>query len=853
MAAAAPAADSGFTLRVNGRERVVVAAAKTPLLAVLRESLGLVGTRFGCGTNQCGACHVLLDGRSVAACDTPLWAAVGHEVTTVEGLPERLRQAFVAEQAGQCGYCSSGLLIAAAALLARTPQPSDSQVREALDGHLCRCGAHNRIVRAVQRAGGAAATHAPGTAPNRDLPEDIAFTAANRVGTEVTVEADRCGGTENSPAADGRMGTEVTFVPDGRVSTEVTFAADGRVRVRTGKVEIGQGLHTALAQIVADELGVGVELVDMLPVDTDHSPDQGVTSGSLSIQDAGAALRRACAELRRARAGLRPGAARPVAVAALVGQSLPRADLADKFAGRPRFIHDLVLPGLLHGRVLHPPQAEAQVLHSDEAALRGLPGVQLVHRDGRLFGVVADSAAAADAAFEQLTHAVHWQAATAPPDDAAAALRQAPATTRMVVERGAAVAPALRHRARYSKPWIAHASIATSCALARWSGGRLEVWSHSQGIFNLRRDLALAFGVDAGAVRVVHVEGAGCYGHNGADDVAFDAAWLARQVPGRPLRVLWSRADELSHAPFGPAMTVEIEAGLDGDGRIAQWQHAVWSPGHSRRPGRSSTPALLGSWQVADAAAVPASIDMPLASGGGAERNAIPGYDIAAVRVLCHSVQSTRRSSALRALGAFANVFAAESFVDELALASGQDRLAFRRRHLQHDARALAVLDATAARAGWATRQRSDGIGQGLAVARYKGTGAWCAVVAEVEAGATLRVRRLTIAVDVGLAVNPDGVIAQIEGGAIQATSWALLESAAPAHASWADYPILRFSQVPPVDVLVLPSTAPSLGAGEAAIGPTAAAIANALFDALGVRVRDLPLTPERIVSAMQD
>jgi CO/xanthine dehydrogenase Mo-binding subunit len=242
---------------------------------------------------------------------------------------------------------------------------------------------------------------------------------------------------------------------------------------------------------------------------------------------------------------------------------------------------------------------------------------------------------------------------------------------------------------------------------------------------------------------------------------------------------------------------------------------------------------------------------MPLARGGGAERNAVPGYAFPALDVRCHSVVTVRRSSALRSLGAFGNVFAAESFVDEIARATEGDPLEWRRRHLQHDPRGMAVLEAAAAHAGWSTRTRRDGRGQGIGYARYKGTGAWCAVVAEVHAAEVLRVVRLTIAVDVGLAINPDGVIQQIEGGAIQATSWTLKESAQQAHAGWSDYPILRFSEVPAVTVVLMPSEAPSLGAGEASIGPTAAAIANALFDALGLRVRDLPLTPQNIMAAM--
>ena len=636
----------------------------------------------------------------------------------------------------------------------------------------------------------------------------------------------------------------------------VQRTADGRVQVRTGKVEIGQGIHTALAQIVADELGVPLGVVDMLPVSTVHSPDEGVTSGSLSVQDAGRALRAACAELRAAgdEAGLAPPAA--------VGLSVGHRSLPAKFAGLPAFIHDLRPAGLLHGRVLHPPAIGAGLLGCDTAPARSRPGVLQVLVDGSLLGVLAATSAQADAGLAALSATAQWQTVDLPPESPQDLLAL-PATTRTIAQAiaqtiaptGAAPAVARTLQARYTKPWIAHASIAPSCALAVWHGDGLTVWSHSQGIFNLRRDLALAFGMAAAAVTVHHVEGAGCYGHNGADDVAFDAAWLARAVPGQTVRLLWSRADELSQAPFGPAMVVDLQAGLDAAGGIVHWQHAVRSPGHSRRPGRSATPALLGAWQVADAAAVPPSIDMPLATGGGAERNAVPGYDFASVRVLCHSVVTQRRSSALRGLGAYANVYAAESFIDEIAHATGTDPLALRRRHLQHDPRALAVLDAAAQRAGY--RQlaldagREEGAGMGLAVARYKGSGAWCAVVAEVLAGATLQVRRLTIAVDVGRVINPDGVRNQIEGGAIQSTSWTLKEAAQASHPSWDDYPILRFSEVPAVDVLLMPSDAPSLGAGEAAIGPTAAAIANALFDALGVRVRDLPLTPEHIIAAL--
>ena len=478
---------------------------------------------------------------------------------------------------------------------------------------------------------------------------------------------------------------------------------------------------------------------------------------------------------------------------------------------------------------------------ADLAAARALPGVLAAHRDGQLIGVLAETSAAADAALARLKEGVQSRADPAAP--------VAEAVMRLVGEKlGGGAAPARTLRATFTKPWIAHGSIGGACALAQWSDdGRLTVWSHTQGLFHLRRDLALAFGIDVAAVTVRHVPGAGCYGHNGADDVAFDAAWLARQCPGRPLRVAWSRADEAAWAPQGPAMRIALEADLDAQGQVLAWRHELWSPGHSARPGRSATPALLGSWQTAAPFERPAAIDMPLAVGGGAERNAVPGYDFPAWRALAHRLpDGPQRSSALRSLGAFANVFALESLVDEIASACAQDPLAWRLAHLPHDPRARAVLQQAATLAGWRQAPRREGFGQGLGYARYKNSGAWCAMVAEIEAAAQLRVHRLCIAVDVGQAVNPDGVRQQIEGGAVQATSWTLKEDACEPGVQ-----MLRFSEVPRIEVQVLASTQPSLGAGEASLGPTAAAIANALFDALGVRVRDLPLNARNIVAAM--
>ena len=689
-----------------------------------------------------------------------------------------------------------------------------------------------------------------------------------------------------------------------RLSQWLRIRAEGVIEVRSGKVEIGQGILTALAQIAAEELDVSPARIVMAGARTDRSPDEGVTSGSLSIQESGTALRHACAEARAlllAAAGSRLGAA-PESLTAtdgeivapdgartsywelaaqdllereataipppkaasqhrIVGRSMPRLDLPDKVYGRARFVQDLVLPRMLHGRILRPPSPGAALEAIDDGPARRVPGVLAVVRDGSFVGVLAEREHAAITALRQLEKDAHWQESPTLPDerDIAAWLKSSPAEAQRIEDRTPASSgsgPAMSRRACYSRPFVAHASLGPSCAVAQWAGERLGVWTHSQGIYNLRADLALALEARPEDIVVEHMEGAGCYGHNGADDVALDAALLARAAGGRPVKVQWSRADELTWAPLGPAMRVEVEADLDEDGTIVAWRQDVWSNGHSTRPGRAKTPALLAVRHRAPPSMLPLAINPPLGAGGGAERNAVPLYDFAACRVTSHRVlEMPIRTSALRSLGAFANVFAIESFMDELAAELGEDRVAYRLKHLR-DPRARAVLEAAARRAAWNPAARREGFGLGIGFARYKNSGAYCAVVAEVEAEREIRARRLVVAVDVGLAINPDGIVNQIEGGAIQATSWTLREAVRfdrtrITSASWDEYPILRFTEIPAVDVeIVSRPDAPPLGAGEAAQGPTAAALANAVFDALGVRVRDLPITPERILSA---
>jgi CO/xanthine dehydrogenase Mo-binding subunit len=710
----------------------------------------------------------------------------------------------------------------------------------------------------------------------------------------------------NEPAPTAAQG-EVVFPgnlkANPRLSQWLQVGPDGSIAVMPGKVEIGQGILTALAQIAADELDVDLARIRLVPATTAGSPNEGVTSGSLSVQDCGVAVRFVCAEVRHlfleaaaerlgvpaSELGIEDGtvtgpgnartsywelcggvsldrdagcriAPKPPGARRLAGTSAPRIDIPGKVFGAPRFIHDMTLPGLLHGRVLRPDAPRARLAAFDEAGVRASPGVVAVVRDGSFLGVVAETEDAAAAALERLRAAATWAGGEPLPDEHALRdwLKSQPTESKVVHERGTP-RPGIRTlRRSYSRPFIAHGSIAPSCAIAQWCGDDMRVWSHCQGPYNLRADLALVLRLDPERIVVQHVEGAGCYGHNGADDVALDAALLARAVEGRPVRVQWTRADELARSPFGAAMRVEIEADLDERGEIAAWRHALWSNGHVARPGRNEIPTLLAAAETADPFPRFVATNPPLAGGGGADRNAVPLYDLPSARVTNHRLLAMPlRTSSLRSLGAFANVFAIESFLDELAAERGEDPVTFRLRHLS-EPRARAVLEAAASRAGWRTEPRAAGRGQGVGLARYKNTGAWCAVVADVEAEDEVRVRRLTIAVDVGEVVSPDGVANQIEGGAIQAASWAVKEAVRfdagrVTSDHWDAYPILRFSEVPEVAVEILsrPDERP-LGAGEAAHGPTAAAIANAVFDALGLRVRDLPVTRDRILAAME-
>ena len=697
----------------------------------------------------------------------------------------------------------------------------------------------------------------------------------------------------------------VSVAANPRLSSWLEFSTDGHVIVSPGKVEIGQGIVTALAQIAADELDVDLSRIRMRRASTASSPNEGVTSGSLSIQQSGRALRHVCAEVRRiflAKASDRLGAdvdaldiedgtikgpgnastsywelayevslerdattdvvAKAVTERTLAGSSAQRIDIPDKVFAQPRFIQDCAPAEALHGRVLRPEICGARLAELKEDGARQVAGLVAIVRNGNFAGVVCETEHAADAALKALHKGATWLGGDPLPDenDLAAFLKSQPVESTVIDTRNSSSSPAVARtiRRQYVRPYIAHASIAPSCAMAQWSDERVHVWTHSQGVYLLRADLALVLRLPVEQITVEHMEGAGCYGHNGADDVALDAVLLARGAEGRPVRVQWSRADEMSHAPFGAAMAIEIEADLDAQNEIIGWRHRIWSNGHAARPGRASQPALLAGTEIENPFPRMISSNPPQANGGGGDRNSIPLYDFPSWTIESHRFKTMPvRTSALRTLGAQGNVFAIESLLDEIARARGEDPVAFRLRHLR-DERARDVVTAAARRAGWKPSRR-PGIGHGFGFSRYKNTGAYCAVVAEIEGEQDIRVRKLTLAVDVGEAINPDGVINQVEGGAIQATSWVLKERVRfdrqrITSTSWSDYPVLRFSEVPDVEVeLIQRSEIDPVGAGEAAHGPVTAAIANAVFDGLGVRVRKLPITRDALIAAMEE
>jgi nicotinate dehydrogenase subunit B len=681
----------------------------------------------------------------------------------------------------------------------------------------------------------------------------------------------------------------------------LAVGADGKVTVYTGKVELGTGVQTALAQIVADELDVPFERVHMVMGDTDLCPNQGPTVGSQTMYRAGPQLRQAAAEARQTLLGLASsrlgapaerltvadgvvsapdgktvsyadligdrkfsrkmsGSAKPKPHDRLkmVGKPIPRVELPAKVFGTHVYVQNVRIPGMLHGRMVRPPAPDFVVEKVDDAAVKKLPGhVHVVSRHN-FVGVVADREEQAIKAARALK--VQWkQAIGLPPmKDMPAFTRSTKSDERVLAANGdvdAALGGAKAHRAQYYVPHQMHASIGASCAVASVTPEGATLWSPTQSSFNLRDAVAKTLDLPAEKVHLVWVEGSGCYGHNGADDVTADAAVLSQAV-GKPVRVQWMRHDEHGHEPKGAAMVMEVKGGLDPQGNVVAWDYQVWSPGHAGRPSADGAGNVLAGAALGQ----PKKL-LPT----GADRNAKPTYVFPNSRVRLHLLRSTvLRVSSLRGLGSPQNTFANESFIDELAARAGADPVAFRIRHLK-DERAIAVLEAAAKLASWEPRpaphRTRSGEGRGVAFVHYDNYSGYAAVVMNVRvdrATGKVRVERVAVAHDCGQIVNPDGLKNQIEGNIVQTLSRALLEEVRfdakkVTSLDWARYPILRFSDLPQEIAITLIDRPdkPSLGAGEPTAAPVMAAVANAIFDATGVRLRSVPFTPERVKAAL--
>ncbi|WP_262027879.1 xanthine dehydrogenase family protein molybdopterin-binding subunit [Microvirga sp. Mcv34] len=684
----------------------------------------------------------------------------------------------------------------------------------------------------------------------------------------------------------------------------IRIDAGGEISVFTGKAELGQGVKTALIQIAAEELEVDPASIRLITADTDRTPDEGYTAGSQSIQNSGTAIRHAAAQVReillaqaaarwqvpadqlRAENGrviradgqaldygslvsaeiLHVEAApqsrlKPRDRFRIMGKPMPRVDIPAKVTGTPIYVQDMRLPGMVHARVVRPPRPGATLMDVDTATVERMPGIVTIVRNGSFLAVVAEREFQAIRAMRVLASSARWsEGARLPsPDSLIQSLKTMPSEQGVVAEKKGGGAPGSRtFQATFTRPYQIHGSIGPSCAVAHLENGTTTVWSHTQGAYPDRAAISEMLGIPPEQVRVIHVEGSGCYGHNGADDAAADAALIAQAVPGRPVRLQWMREQEHAWEPYGPAMLTEVRASLDQTGKIVEWNYDLWSNTHTTRPGPAGS--LIAARSLPTPFEAPPA-KLSITPSGNGDRNAVPLYAIPNMRVIWHFLpEMPLRVSALRALGAYANVFAIESAMDELALMADADPVEFRLRHLE-DPRARAVIESAAEGFGWSRDPLPEGRGRGFAFARYKNLAAYLAMALELtverESGRT-RITRVTAAIDSGEVVNPDGIRNQTEGGIIQSASWTLYEAVTFEETGitsidWASYPIMRFGAVPDkIDVRIMDRPGqPFLGTGEAAQGPTPAAIANAIRNATGKRLYDIPFRAEKVKAAI--
>ncbi|MDC0033099.1 molybdopterin-dependent oxidoreductase [Alphaproteobacteria bacterium] len=698
----------------------------------------------------------------------------------------------------------------------------------------------------------------------------------------------------------------------------VSVRTDGGISIRSGKVDIGQRISTALALIAAEELDVDFSRIDIAQAETGLSPDEGITSGSNSMEESGNAVRVATATARQHLLSLAAdalgveanmleiddgivaarGTNRSVSYSDLlggqtfnipvdpnitvkapanygtIGKPIVARGMKNIVTGKPHFVHDMTFPGMMHARVIHPPHYHARLRSLDKILTGRLrsEGISLV-RDGSFLAVAGVDEYEAIKAMERIGNAADWDKGDGlVAQDVFEQLRTNKRESLPVVDgmpRKERIPPLADPpdgaihtlQATYERPYHMHGSIGPSAAVALFEDGKLIVWTHSQGIYVLRASMAEALGLEIEALRIIHVPGAGCYGHNGADDVALDAALVARALPDTPILLKWTRADEHAWEPYGSSMVLALQGSVDAAGAVVAWSHETYSDTYGMRPragdGGAGPARLLATRFLAEPLE-PYYPNPTMGRHAGIHRNLDPLYNFPNKRLVKNLVRDLPlRTSALRTLGAYANVFAIESFMDELAEAAQMDALTFRLNHLG-DQRAKDVLQAAADRVDWGKSDLASGHGQGIAVAQYKNMQCYAAVAVELEVtdAAEVRLHRVTLAADAGQVVDAAGLTAQMEGGFLQAASWTLYEQVTfdrdgITSRDWDSYPILRFDNIPAIETILLNRPGePYRGAGEAAAGPTAGAIANAIYGATGLRLRRIPFTSEAIRTA---
>ncbi|MBM1174523.1 xanthine dehydrogenase family protein molybdopterin-binding subunit [Microvirga arabica] len=707
-----------------------------------------------------------------------------------------------------------------------------------------------------------------------------------------------------SPPAEPRPKLPGSLAGDPFLDAWIRIDGNGKVSVFTGKAELGQGVKTAIIQVAAEELEIDPATIRLITADTGQTPNEGYTAGSQSMQNSGTAIRHAAAQVRDILIGqaaarwqvpidqLRAENGRVIRadgqaldygslVSAEIlhveatpqsrlkpadrfrhmGKSMHRVDIPAKVTGAPIYVQDMRLPGMVHARVVRPPRPGATLVSLDSAEVERMSGVVAVVRNGSFLAVVAEREFQAIKAMQVLEMTARWSEGTKfpKPDGFIQSFKNLPSQQGVVAERSQdGVAAARTFQATFTRPYQIHGSIGPSCAVALLENGTTTVWSHTQGVYPDRAAISEMLRVPPEQVRVIHVEGSGCYGHNGADDAAADAALIAQAMPGRPVRLQWMREQEHVWEPYGPAMLTEVRASLDQAGRIVEWNYDLWSNTHTTRPGPAGS--LIAAHSLPTPFQPPPA-KLSITPSGNGDRNAVPLYAIPNMRVIWHFLpEMPLRVSALRALGAYVNVFAIESTMDELALMANADPVEFRLRHME-DPRGRAVIEAAAADFGWSNDPLPEGRGRGFAFARYKNLAAYLAMALELEVEretGRARIIRVASAIDSGEVVNPDGIRNQTEGGIIQAASWTLYEAVTfeengITSIDWSSYPIMRFGSVPErIDVRIMDRPGePFLGTGEAAQGPTPAAIANAIRHATGKRLYDIPFRAENVKAAI--